>query len=292
MTQWMPALLGSPHLVAMFPVVPYTENYTVQFQNGAFQLRVFTFWYTAMTAPYDFKLDEFQKNDIDKMNRFLPLIEQDTRVGWRMPFVRDMVNHPENDTYWAPMRFEGNYKNVRSAVYTVAGWYDVLTAQNLKNFMEMTKPSINHAVRSKQKLIVGPWGHGGWGGSELGALNLGKESALNDQELMLRWFDSTLKGINTGILNEPPVKIFVMGDNVWRFENEWPLKRAVYAKYYLHSQGHANTKNGDGALSTDTQRDEPNDRFMYDPQNPVPSMPDSSTYDDFKKMPIELTPHK
>lgn len=288
MTQWMPALLGSPYLVSMFPEVPYTESYSVSFQNGAFRLRMFTTWYTMMTAPYDFKSEEFQKNDIDKVNRFLSLSEQDTQVGWRLPFIRDILGHPEQDAYWEPIRFEGRYKNVRAAMYTVVGWYDLFTAQNLMSFMEMTKPAIAPAVRSKQKMIVGPWGHGTWwGGGKLGDLDFGKDSTLNDQELMLRWFDATLKGIDTGIMNEPPVKIFVMGENVWRFENEWPLGRTAYTKYYFHSGGNANTRNGDGTLSRDIQLNEPNDRFMYDPEKPVPSTPDSSTYDDFKNYPID-----
>ena len=127
-------------------------------------MRMFTPWYTAMTAPYAFILDEFAKKDVDTANRFLPLLEQDTQVGWRLPWFRDMVNHPEDDTYWAPMRFEGRYKNIHAAMYTVVGWYDLFTTQNLKNFMEMTKPAIAPAVRSKQKMIVGPWGHATWWG--------------------------------------------------------------------------------------------------------------------------------
>ena len=162
MTQWMPALIGSPHLVSMFPVVPYTEGYSVTFQNGAFRKRFFEIWYTDMTAPYDFKSEEFRKKNLDSASMFLPLIDWDTRVGWRMPFWRDMVSHPTDDSFWTPMRFEGSYKNVRSAMYTVAGWYDLFTAQNLKSFMEMTKPPIAADVRAKQKIIVGPWGHGTW----------------------------------------------------------------------------------------------------------------------------------
>jgi uncharacterized protein len=287
MTQWMPALLGAPNLVAMFPSVPFTENYSVAFQNGAFRLRMFTYWLTEMTAPFNFKLQEFDKNDADKVNQILPLIEQDTKIGWRIPAFRDWVNHPEDDAYWEPMRFEGRYKNVRAAVYAVIGWYDLFTAQDLKNFTEMTKPSIASSVRSKQKMIVGPWGHGTWGAGKLGGLDFGKGAVLDTQTLMLRWFDATLKGIDTGIMNEPPVKIFVMGENVWRTENEWPLKRTTYTKYYFHSGGNANSKNGDGSLGTDIQLNEPNDRFVYDPEKPVPSQPDSSTYDDFKNYPVD-----
>ena len=54
-------------------------------------------------------------------------------------------------------------------------------------------------------------------------------------------------------MDDPPVKIFVMGDNVWRTENEWPLARTEFTPYYLHSAGKANTLNGDGSLSPNRQ---------------------------------------
>jgi putative CocE/NonD family hydrolase len=104
---------------------------------------------------------------------------------------------------------------------------------------------------------------------------------------MLRWFDSTLKGIDTGILSEPPIKIFVMGENVWRYEKEWPLARTVFTKYFLNSGGNANTKNGDGALSLALPNGKQSDLFVYDPDSPVPSAPDSSAFDDFKNFPID-----
>jgi uncharacterized protein len=83
--------------------------------------------------------------------------------------------------------------------------------------------------------------------------------------LQLRWFDHFLKGKDTGILNEAPVKLFVMGENVWRDEYEWPLARTIYTPYYLHSQGHANTRLGDGVLSTIAPDQEAADHYTYDP---------------------------
>jgi uncharacterized protein len=80
-----------------------------------------------------------------------------------------------------------------------------------------------------------------------------------------------LKGINNGVAEEPPVHIFVMGDNVWRDENEWPLERTKYTKCYLHSGGQANSRAGDGALGYNPPAVEPPDSFLYDPRNPAPS---------------------
>jgi putative CocE/NonD family hydrolase len=87
--------------------------------------------------------------------------------------------------------------------------------------------------------------------------------------LQLRWFDHFLKGVDTGITSEAPIKLFVMGANIWRDEQEWPLARAVETRYYLHSNGHANSLKGDGTLSTTLPETEIADHYDYDPANPV-----------------------
>jgi len=87
----------------------------------------------------------------------------------------------------------------------------------------------------------------------------------------VRWFDHWLKGIDTGMLKEAPINLFVMGANAWRDEQEWPLARAVNTRYYLHSNGGANSLHGNGYLTTDLpDRDESaSDKYDYDPNNPV-----------------------
>ncbi len=74
-----------------------------------------------------------------------------------------------------------------------------------------------------------------------------------------------------GITEASPVRIFVMGANVWRDEKEWPLKRAKRTRYYLHSSGRANTRRGDGTLSNEAPDAERPDSFLYDPLEPVPT---------------------
>ena len=87
----------------------------------------------------------------------------------------------------------------------------------------------------------------------------------------LRWFDYWLKGMDNGIMDEAPVRIFVMGDNVWRDEQEWPLARAQPVDYYLHSRGKANSLRGNGSLSAEAPGSEPADVFLYNPADPVPT---------------------
>ena len=89
--------------------------------------------------------------------------------------------------------------------------------------------------------------------------------------MQLRWFDWLLKGIDTGLANEKPVRLFVMGTDEWRHADDWPLPGTRYVDYFLHSQGQANTAAGDGVLSTEVPGDEPDDVYTYDPHDPVPT---------------------
>jgi putative CocE/NonD family hydrolase len=89
------------------------------------------------------------------------------------------------------------------------------------------------------------------------------------EALELRWFDYWLKGSDNGILDEPPLRLFIMGRNQWRDEHEWPLARTDWQPWYLHSHGHANTLRGDGLLAPSAPGDEPSDHFVYDPDFPV-----------------------
>jgi putative CocE/NonD family hydrolase len=90
-------------------------------------------------------------------------------------------------------------------------------------------------------------------------------------DLAFRWYDYLMKGVDNGMGRAKPVKIFVMGKNVWREEDSWPPARAQQTRYYLHSGGKANDLSGDGTLSTTPPTAEAADTFVYDPADPVPS---------------------
>jgi hypothetical protein len=128
-------------------------------------------------------------------------------------------------------------------------------------------------ARRGQRLIVGPWIHGPLGNVN-GEVDFGIRSAklvLDLEGIMLRWFDYWLKGESNGVDAESPVRVFVMGENRWRMEDNWPLARAVPTRYYLSSHGQANSLAGDGVLSAETPADLPPDNFLYDPRYPVPT---------------------
>jgi putative CocE/NonD family hydrolase len=142
----------------------------------------------------------------------------------------------------------------------------------------MTGPMIDPEIRNKQKILIGPWVHDA-GKRRVGELDFGESAELNESELMIRWFDNQLKGTDNGANEEPPVRIFVMGENRWRFENEWPLARTDYQKYYFHSKGKANTLSGDGSMDTKMLKDMTVDKFIYDPNDPVRTIGSMGPFD-------------
>jgi putative CocE/NonD family hydrolase len=97
------------------------------------------------------------------------------------------------------------------------------------------------------------------------------DARLDFYGLYLRWFDHWLKGIENGVTRMPKAQIYVMGRNVWRAEQEWPLALTQYTKYYLHSDGRAQSRFGTGVLSIVAPKQESPDTFAYDPRTPVPT---------------------
>ena len=146
----------------------------------------------------------------------------------------------------------------------------LLHRMQIKNFTGMVKNARTERARKGSRLIVGPWTHAGdqWDRT-VGQVDFGPEASRDYYETADRWFRHWLKGERSGVEDWPPVRLFVMGANRWRDEQEWPLARTVYTEFYLHSGGSANTSAGKGSLSRQVPGDEPPDRYAYDPRDPV-----------------------
>ena len=123
----------------------------------------------------------------------------------------------------------------------------------------------------RPRLLIGPWSHGDTAALFPGQLWLrGQRRRDRPDGAQLRWFDHRLKGIDNGVDEDPPVRLFVMGIDGWRDEHDWPLPGTAFTRYYLHSDGQANTASATGR-STEAPADEPHDTFLYDPLDPVPT---------------------
>jgi len=202
-----------------------------------------------------------------------PLIGVDLLRRWA-PYYYEWLEHPDESGWWRFADVERDFGRMRVPVYLVTGWYDnnYGPVGATRGFNGMRREAATSVARERTKLIIGPWTHGRIGVLEtrFGAIDFGPNAGLDFDAFLLRWFDARLKGLENGADAEPPVRLFVMGDDLWRFENEWPLARAKPRPWYLRSDGHAATAAGDGRLSLASPADaEPSDGYDFDPGDPI-----------------------
>ncbi len=207
--------------------------------------------------------------------RRLPIMAWAEQLEPVARYLADYLRHPEDGSPWWELNLERQYGQIAVPMYHVTSWYDIFLHGGIANFCGLRRQAMTESARAAQKLLIGPWAHlfpyTSPTSTGTGDIDFGPNALIDLHEIQLRWFDHWLKGIDTEILDEPPVRIFVMGENRWRHEHEWPLARTRYTPYYLRSGGRANTASGDGALDPRPPGDEPPDHFVYDPGDPVPT---------------------
>jgi putative CocE/NonD family hydrolase len=287
--QWLAATRRPPHLRCLVPMITasdYHEGWT--YQGGAFQLGFNLSWTLAQLVLPNlshFRLPATEarrlRGDlvkaVDEMCgpfahlplRDYPLLRQHKVAE----YYYDWLQHPEDDDYWRQWTIESRHAEIGVPALNIGGWHDIFLGGTLRNYLGMRDKGATPEARA-QRLVIGPWSHGLLfpninGEVDFGVLSQGL--AIDMDGMVLRWFDRWLKGVPTALDADPPVKLFVMGDNVWRDEQEWPLARARATPFYLRSGGRANTLDGDGWLGREAPANEPPDHFLYDPRHPVPT---------------------
>ena len=274
-TQWFTATFNPPHLTAMFPIVAYSDFYhNWIYTGGSFLLAYDLRW--ALNMATRTRQSQYMwfnaPNHIADLYWHLPLITADEAAGHKVAFYKEWIRHPNYDEYWKSVSIRDKYDRINAPAYMWQGWFDVFLPGTTDNYIGMTAKGKSPQARRGQKMLVGPWIHQARG-SVTGDVDFGPQADLDRRPVAVRWFDYWLKGTDNGIMNEPPVRIFVMGDNVWRDEREWPLARTRFTNYYFHSAGKANSMMGDGTLtSSPPGGSQPTDQYVYDPKNPVPTL--------------------
>jgi hypothetical protein len=264
--QWLAAGQAPPHLEAIVPAMCFSNARHFFYTGGAFDLSWIGWIYNSIAPDLRRKQDLegpktwqearslWEKNKSSWLHhlplRELPVLKEVA------PFYYDWLAHPDDGPYWDFADVEANYPRIRVPALNLSGWHDEGYGPigAVRNF--------NGTRRNGSRLILGPWTHGAPSLSSTweGELDFGPNAGLDYPALLLRWYDRWLKGIDNGVDREAPVRLFVMGENVWRDEQEWPLARTRYTSYYLRSEGRLSTSKPDG--------EEP-DRYTYDPLDPV-----------------------
>lgn len=273
--QWQAAAQGDVPLTAMAPQVIMGDYFGEYHRvGGAVQWALTAL--AAVTFASAVALTQRGCAQIFGNQRFyrhLPLITADEAlIGRPIPYFRDWLTHSVYDDYWAALDTHRALEHVGVPVCQQGAWYDPYTEAMFRLYNGVRERGANPQARAGQKIYIVPWTHHIPDSSRLGDLDFGPGAYVDLNQEDLRWFDHWLKGNDTGLLDEPPIKIFVMGRNEWRHEREWPLARTAWTPFYLHSGGRANTLYGDGALSPEPPGAEPADRYSYDPADPVPTL--------------------
>jgi len=279
-TQMLTAIARPPHLAGIFPVVTasnYHDGWT--YQGGAFEQWFNESWTSGLAQDTLSRRVAASANALQWISKLplvgYPVLDAGGLSGASIfrdlaPYFADWLAHPNFDGYWKQWSIEDNHDKILVPVYSVAAWYDIFLGGSLGNYSGIKGRGGNDAARRGQRLLVVIGGHAG-GGRKIGDVDFGPQADIDTDEIMLRWYDYILKGSANGMDREKPVKIFVMGKNTWREEEDWPLPRAESTRYYLHSGGKANGLTGDGSLSITSPQAQPADRLVYDPQDPVPT---------------------
>lgn len=267
-TQWLVAVEQHPNLKAIIPQVMNADIWQCGYRcNGALSLAL-----AAGSRAYsEDSMAEIRDLGVKRFFQHLPLITMDERVGGvRTHGSRELwkqyVTHSTFDEYWRTITIrgdgqDGKYQKINIPVYLMGGWYDYYAGAALTSFQRLKEVHPATDVR----VVINPSNHLN---RVVDGRDFGEYAGKDEIALAIRWLDHVLGGTENGIGDEPPIKIFVMGINEWRFEREWPLARTAFTKYYLH----APEEGRHGRLDVQVPVDEPPSRYVYDPDNPVPTL--------------------
>lgn len=255
-TQWASAPNASRYLKAMVPVVPFADVFEdIAYPGGAFQLALLMGWGSSVVGI------QLKPDKLQEAYRYLPLSAFSKQFEKPVNYLADWVSHGAYDDYWKQRGIDRRYADVTVPILNIGGWYDIFSKTTIDLIDKVREQSRDRKARRNQFVIMGPWAHG-VGVRKVGELDFGEDAKLNVGDVQFKWFEYWLKGKETGVQEWPAYRLFVMGENRWRDEHEWPPKRTRFTSYYLHTGR---------ALSLEKPDNETADEFTYDPNDPVPS---------------------
>jgi putative CocE/NonD family hydrolase len=281
-TQMLAAIAHPPHLAGICPVVTasnYHDGWT--YQGGAFEQWFNESWTSGLAQ------DTFNRTVMNNTNALngiwqLPLTSyplfdlpknstQSDLTTALAPYFLDWLAHPTYDEYWKRWSIEEHFQDIKVPQLTIAAWYDIFLGGSLQNYMGVKQQGGSDVARQGQWLMVTIGGHAG-DGRKVGDVDFGPAAAFDEKEITLAWYDHIFLHRANDFASAKRVKLFVLGANQWREEDDWPISRSRETRYYLHSSGKANSLGGDGVLTLVPPHQEPNDHYIYDPANPVPTI--------------------
>lgn len=273
-TQWWTATSAPPHLAVIAPQVAPTDAFeNIPYQNGVLSGWIMN-WAAMMSGrtaqPIEDKgayggwgerRDDLKHTPYSDINAHRGI----ENAPWFKEWYRQ---NKSTDPYWKNIAYQDQSRYSKIAVPSLAltGWFDPDYPGTPMNYVGMKQFGATPEAR-RPAIVIGPWNHSV--NKRIEGTDYGPAATFDADGYTVRWFDHFLKGIDNGVQSDPPVHVFVMGENRWHAEQDWPLPQTQWTKYYFSSGGHANSLKGDGVLTTMQPRKAALDTFIYDPRTPT-----------------------
>ena len=303
-TQMVQAPLMHPGLAAMIPqaaggVIGAANgryNYWAGFKGGVLDHAASISWYFRAAHKYSYKpppgltdteilnireffnpaVTKLPDIDLEQLNWYLPLIDVMNEAGAPPNDWVDLITKDFGDSWWHDVMgfYNGNEKFNTPAIH-MSSWYDFSVEETLFASNYFRENAVSKSATENQFVIIAPTGHCDFDGADentqVGELYIG-DARFDYLGTYLKWFDYWLKAQENSVTDMPKVQYYTMGKNQWQSADAWPLPETKFAKYYLHSNGSANSRYGNGRLSLKLPKNELPDTYIYDPGNPVPTL--------------------
>jgi putative CocE/NonD family hydrolase len=287
-TQWGGASQTPEGLKAIVPVMTTTDYYLAPWYSagGAVSWHTMWVWTTGMTATAEQNALAAGTGDMAVLAEAgammadpqphlakLPISDQPL-LNKQNPWWSEWLLHPDRDAFWQDLAVADRFERVTTPALHIGGWFDLFVDSTVQSYSRMRREAGSPEARDGQRMIIGPWDHGNHEGiyhdRQFGPV--ASLVAADYTGVHIRFYDRYLRGRTDALDGMAPVRLFVMGIDEWRDEQDWPLPDTTYVDYYLDGSGSANTADGDGVLTAEAPITRATDTYVYDPVNPVPTV--------------------
>ena len=276
-TQMLAAMAHPPHLLAIFPYVTASEYYEGwTYQHGALMQWFATSWSSGLAVDtirrqtqerLQQRLRGWERERTSPLSSY-PLLDLPTPSD-AAPYFRDWIAHETSDDYWRAVKVSDHYSEMTVKALHAGGWHDLFLRGSIENYLGLRAKAATPAAREGQRLLLGPWAHANTSPEgKIGDVTFGPTAVLDMTGTIRAWMDYALKGTANEFAQRPPVRTFVMGENAWRDETDFPPARAKATRYYLD----AGPGRAEGVLTDKTASHGATQSYDYDPDNPAPTI--------------------
>jgi len=288
--QWLAAVEGPPHLLAMVPAMTFASQEGFVHASGAFDMSWIGWVWNEIAPDRRRRLHLAGPSGAEEavgtwraegasMLGVLPLERMD-RLREVAPFYYEWLGHPPDDPWWAWLDLRTRYDRTQAAVLNLSGWYDEGYGDEGAETNYLGLVAARHGRTASAALLLGPWAHGvaDTGSAVAGERRFADNAKIGYDGVVLDWMDHYLRGVNNGVGSGQPIRYYVMGADVWREAADWP-PAAVRTAYYLRQAAPKRA----GLLSP-IRQGRGSSAFASDPAHPVTNKYDNLGGHDYRDL--------